>query len=212
MLVIIAGGGGVGKALARRLIDRGEDVVIIDKDPAVCARLREELGVKVVEGDATNMEVLKSAGVDRCDVLLALTGQGNVNVMVALAATACGCRSGRIIVRIDDERYVEVCHMLGIKEVVNPSKSAAIVISEMVRGVKLTTLAEMYYRGYVDVESVKVDVEGHLNDLLSKLLDKVGGGCHPILVLRQGKPLLPNHGLKLRPGDEVVFIKRREAP
>lgn len=198
----------MGRAVARRLKERGEEVVVVEKDPHTCSRLREELGVKVVEGDATHMEVLKAAGVERCDVLLALTGRGNVNVMVALAARACGCRS-RIIVRIDDERYAEVCHMLGIKEVVNPSRSAAVVVSELAWGVRLTTLAEMYYRGYVDVEGVRVEEEGHLGDLLPSLSSRVGGPCHPMLVVRQGKIMLPSHSLKLRPGDEVVFIRRR---
>ena len=209
MFVVIAGGGGVGRALARRLVKRGERVIVVDKDPATCAKLREELGVEVVEGDATDMNVLLRAGVNRCDALFALVGQGNVNVMIALAATACGCRAGRLIVRVDDDRYLEVCDMLGLKEVVNPAKSVAVVVSEMVRGVKLTTLAEMYYKGYVDVQSVRADGEESLDSFVERASSSLEGGCHPILIIRGGKPVLPEQGFKLRAGDEVVFIKTR---
>jgi len=209
LFVVIAGGGGVGKALAKRLIERGERVVVVDKDPSTCSMLREELGVEVVEGDATNMNVLQRAGVEHCDALFALVGQGNINVMIALAATVCGCKAGRVVVRVDNDRYLEVCSMLGLKEVVNPAKSVAVVVSEMVRGVKLTTLAEMYYKGYIDVESVKAEDEQYLQALVTKIAHMVGQECHPILVIRNSKIMLPEPNLKLKAGDEVVLIKRR---
>jgi len=192
-------------------VKRGERVVVIDKDPSTCAKIRQELGVEVVEGDATDVGVLLKAGVDQCDALLALAGQGKVNIMIALAAKACGCRAGRVIVRVDSDRYVEVCEALGLREVVNPAKSVAVVVSEMVRGVKLTTLAEMYYKGYIDVEGFKVSGEESLESFVKRTASRLESRRHPILVVREGEPLLPEEGLRLREGDEVVFIKARGA-
>lgn len=209
MFIVIAGGGGVGRALARRLLKRGERVVVIDKDPSTCAKLREELGVEVVEGDATNINVLMKAGVNQCDAFFALVGQGSVNIMIALAAAACGCRAGRLIVRVDSDKYQEVCEMLGIKEVVNPARSAAVVISEMVRGVKLTTLAEIYDKGYVEIESHKARGEANIKALTKALSSSSEEAYHPILIIRGGVPMIPDPDLRLRDEDEVVFIKSR---
>ncbi|RLG60525.1 hypothetical protein DRN86_02335 [Candidatus Geothermarchaeota archaeon] len=206
MYIVIAGGESIGELVAKSLEARGEKIVVIDKDPEVCERLREELGINVINGDATDIEVLKKIKVNTADVLLALSGQSEINIMIALAARLCGAK--RVILRIDREEYFEVCKMLGFNEVIYPARSAAIIISEMLRGVMLTTLIELHHKKYIEIEGVKVNKVRAVNEIVKELSSKIGCECHPIAIVRRGNIVIPRSNAEVRPGDELICIRK----
>lgn len=82
--VVIAGGGRVGERTARTLDDRGHDIVVIENDPEVAAALSNEYVATIIEGDATDPNVLSQAGLDRTDVLAALTEDTDTNLAICL--------------------------------------------------------------------------------------------------------------------------------
>ena len=82
MRVIIVGGGQVGRALAERLEDRGENVVIIEEDEATVESLRND-GFAAVIGDGTDTEVLRKSGAENAKILVAATGDDDTNLQVA---------------------------------------------------------------------------------------------------------------------------------
>jgi trk system potassium uptake protein TrkA len=82
--VVVAGGGRVGGRTARLLDERGHDVVVVEREPDVVAALSDEYVATVIEGDATRPSVLSQAGLDRADVVAALTGDTETNLAICL--------------------------------------------------------------------------------------------------------------------------------
>ena len=73
--VIIAGGGRVGFETAELLADHGHDVTIIERDERVVDEIADEWVATVIRGDATDPGIIEQAGIERADVVAALTGE-----------------------------------------------------------------------------------------------------------------------------------------
>ena len=86
MRVVIAGAGNVGTSIASDLLAAGHDVTIIEQDPDLVARLRPELAVNWMEGDACEVTLLRTAELERADVMVAATGDDEDNLVVSLLA------------------------------------------------------------------------------------------------------------------------------
>lgn len=84
--VVIAGGGRVGSRTARLLDNRGYDVTVIEVDPDQTAALSDEYIATVIEGDATEPDVLEQGNLERADVVAALTGKTGDNLAICLMA------------------------------------------------------------------------------------------------------------------------------
>ena len=83
MYIIIAGGGIVGKSITKALV-KNHDVVVIDNDFANCEKITSGYGAVAVQGDATNINTLREAGVEKCDYALGVMGRDSENLLFAL--------------------------------------------------------------------------------------------------------------------------------
>lgn len=83
---VIAGGGRVGVRTAEILDSRGHDVILVERDGAVCDRIADEYVATVIEGDASNPDILEEASIDDADVIAALTGETGLNLAICMAA------------------------------------------------------------------------------------------------------------------------------
>ena len=81
MYVIVIGGGKVGYYLARDLVDRGEEVTLVEKDGARADWLEGQLGSIVMRGDGDEMGFLSTTGIERADAVLAVTGDDEDNLV-----------------------------------------------------------------------------------------------------------------------------------
>jgi len=97
--VIVVGAGEVGSYVADRLSKEGHDVAIVERDPARLRSVSDELDVLTVLGSGTHPETLREAGVDRTDILLAVTSDDAVNIVSSMLAKSMGVE--RTIVRIE---------------------------------------------------------------------------------------------------------------
>ena len=89
MQVVIIGGGSVGRFIAEQLVGNAHDVTIVDTDPDVVARgvqIPEESAVTWLRGDGCDVDVLKTAGLERADVVAAVTGDDEDNLVISLLA------------------------------------------------------------------------------------------------------------------------------
>ncbi len=89
MRVIVAGGGSVGRFIAEQLLAAGHEVVLLDNDPAVVRRARSEgepKGVAWILGDACEVDLLARAGAESADVVAAVTGDDEDNLVISLLA------------------------------------------------------------------------------------------------------------------------------
>jgi len=110
MHVIIVGGGKVGRMLATRLEDRGENVVIIEHDRSVIKHSLEEFSVYMDDG--TDADVLRNAGADNAEIVVAVTGDDDTNLLVSqLATTHFGVE--QVITRMNDPENEAVFEDIG---------------------------------------------------------------------------------------------------
>jgi trk system potassium uptake protein TrkA len=84
MRVAVAGAGSVGGFIANALVENGHDVLLLENDPNVVAKMHEVPGIEVFTGDACEVSTLKEAGLDRCEVIVAATGDDEDNLVVSL--------------------------------------------------------------------------------------------------------------------------------
>lgn len=102
MYILIAGGGIVGRGIAKALV-KNHDVVVIDKDYANCEKIAASYGAVALQGDATNLNTLKEAGIEKCDYALGVMGQDANNLLFSLLCKNFGIQ--HIFVRMRDPEY-----------------------------------------------------------------------------------------------------------
>ncbi|MBP1688515.1 MAG: hypothetical protein H6Q33_4658, partial [Deltaproteobacteria bacterium] len=124
MKTIVIGAGEVGYHIAERLSREGHDVVVIEQDPAVRARVQDELDVMTIEGNGSSPRVLEEAGVRDADILIAVADIDEVNVTACLLAKEYG--AGTRIARVRDPDFSESEFLgrgkrLGIDLLINPN-------------------------------------------------------------------------------------------
>ncbi|MHC5075924.1 MAG: potassium channel family protein [Planctomycetota bacterium] len=112
MYIIIGGGGMVGGTLARKLIDNKHDVVLIEPDKNVCDSLYAKMGVVAISGNATDLDVLKDAGVDKCDIYVAATGSDTNNLASTILAKSQGV--SQVLVRMRNPEYESAYKVAGV--------------------------------------------------------------------------------------------------
>ncbi len=110
MYIIIAGGGVVGRKLTKRLVKK-HDVVVIDIEAEICERIYSKYGAVSVCGNATDIHVLKDAGIDKCDVAIGTMRKDTDNLAFTILAKNYGI--DKILVRMRDPDYKNAYKLAG---------------------------------------------------------------------------------------------------
>src|ERR1700751_211559 len=203
MYVIIAGAGKVGWNLARELIAKDREGTLIKSDPRRYRVVEEELEHAVQYGDATEMWVLERAGIQRADMVIAVTGDDEDNVLICQVARE-KYLVDQIIARVNNPRNRQHFDLLGIK----PSVSATDLILRLLEH-------EVPEYGLVHL----LDLQEEQLEIIEMLLGKDSGvtgrsvgelnmpeGSLLISVLRNGKGFVPVADTVLEVGDEVLAV------
>lgn len=127
MYVLIAGGGTMGREIAKALPEH--EIVIIDKDKDICDRNCKELNAVVINGDCTRLHVLNEAGFNKAGAVIAVTNRDETNLLIALYAKK---RKKHVIVRVKEPEYIQLFEELGIKDIITPERNAALDIANKV--------------------------------------------------------------------------------
>ncbi|MFB6097238.1 MAG: cation:proton antiporter [Haloferacaceae archaeon] len=207
MRVIVVGGGKVGRALAERLEDRGENVVIIEQNIDSVEIARDE-GFAVHHGDGTDTEVLRSAGAENARIVVAAAGDDDVNLLVAqLANSKFGPET--IIARANNPDNVEAFEDLGVRTISSTLATAQAIDNQIERPALSNWMGEIGRSG--DVQEIEVTAD----DLVGKSVREIGPelpeGCLIALVSRDGEVKVPEADFELEHGDRITFIGARDA-
>ncbi|WP_121823220.1 potassium channel family protein [Halostella salina] len=149
--ILIAGGGRVGFQTAERLADLGHDVTIIEQDDRVVSEIADEWIATVIQGDATNPDIIEQAGIEQANVIAALTGETGLNLAVCLAARELSpeIRTVARIDRVAGESYTRL-----VDAVLFPERAGARVAANEILGSDVQTLADV--TGNLDILLVRV--------------------------------------------------------
>nr|QNO45475.1 K(+)/H(+) antiporter NhaP2 [Methanosarcinales archaeon ANME-2c ERB4]QNO46871.1 K(+)/H(+) antiporter NhaP2 [Methanosarcinales archaeon ANME-2c ERB4] len=206
MEILIVGGGGVGCTLAHRLIQRGENVVVVDIDPENCRRV-EELGVPAVEGDAGDVAVLTKAGIKNARYLVATTDQDGVNLLVCqIAKNKFGVGDDKLVARVNDPKNLSTFRDLGIRSM-SPITSAASILDNLITHPSLFSMYELGERG--DIIEIPVANQEMIGMPVRDL--QLPTDVLIVLVRRGDATLIPHGDLVIESGDRVTFMGARDA-
>ncbi len=131
MYAIVIGGGKVGYFLSRDLLERGDEVTLIEIDPARADWLESQLGSIVMRGDGDEMAFLSTTGIERADAVMAVTG-GDEDNLVALQLAKQHFNVPLTIARVNNPANVEIFKALGIDEAIS---ATGILLSALESGV-----------------------------------------------------------------------------
>ena len=139
MYILIGGGGQVGYYLARELIKQDHEVLLLDKDSHRVSQLSLELGAAVARGDACEARTLESVGCERADMVIAVTGDDEDNLVICQVAKE---RFGRdkTIARVNNPANEKLFQMLGIYITVSPTNNILHLIEAQIPHHKLVPL------------------------------------------------------------------------
>lgn len=121
MYVIVVGGGKVGYYLARDLLERGEEVTLVEKEGSRAEWLESQLGSIVMRGDGDELAFLNTTGIERADAVLAVTGDDEDN-LIALQLAKRHFNVPRTIARVNNPANVSIFKELGVDEAVSATE------------------------------------------------------------------------------------------
>jgi trk system potassium uptake protein TrkA len=122
MYIVIGGGGQVGYYLTKGLLQQGHEVLLLEKDPQRVDQLREELGTSIARGDACEARVLDEAGTGRADMVIAVTGDDEDNLVICQVAKA-RFHVNLTIARVNNPRNDDLFRRLGIDLTISPTQA-----------------------------------------------------------------------------------------
>jgi len=200
---VLLGGGPIAENMARILIGRKQDVVIIERDKDKLTRLSDSIDCGFIHGDGTRPALLRDAGFGAGDTLFCLTGDDRANILASLVARSLGI--GRIFTKIEDTEYEHICRELGLKDIIVPDRNTAQTLADMAAGSSPEDFASFFK---ADLRLLSFVVTQNEQGLLSDL--KLPGEWYAICIYRADDALLPDGNLKLQIGDEVVLIAHQK--
>lgn len=165
MNIIVVGIGKVGYAVAERLTQENHDVTVIDTDENVINDILQDIDVIGIIGNGASSKTLKNAGIEDTDMLIALTGNDEVNILCCLLANKLGASS--TIARVRNPEYSDDLHIikdnLGLTFAVNPEREVA---SEFLRTLEFPVArnVDMFGHGKVDLLSFTANRSCNLID------------------------------------------------
>ncbi len=203
MYIIIGGGGDVGYYLARSLLNRGHEVLLLEKQNDRQQTLMDELGPSVTKGDACEARTMEDAGARRADVVIAVTGEDEDNLVICQMAKQ-RFNVKRTIARVNNPRHEALFKTLGIDVTVSPTRSIlALIESELSRPpfLLLMTLKK------AGLEIVEMTIDPKSKVVGKHLIDiNLPRTSNLALIIRGDEAIFPNAETILMGDDDVYAL------
>ena len=207
MYVLIVGGGKVGESLSRTLANSGYDVALVEKDEKISQKIAEELDkVLVISGDGCDPARLEDAGIVRAQVVTAVTGDDEDNLIICqLARDTFGVP--RVIARVNNPRNVITFQKLGIDTVSSTTIITKLIEEEATIGDIFTLLA--LKRGKLSiVEAILKPKSPAANKSIKDL--KLPAESILATIVRENQIIFPKGETTLLPGDSIIALATSE--
>lgn len=204
MYIIIVGGGKVGYYLAKSLMESNHEVLVIEKDPQRVNVLNTELGVSILEGDGSDVTFLEQAGASRANVVIAVTGDDEDNLVVCQIAKH-KFNVARTIARLNNPKNRKVFRQLGIDVTVS---STELILSQIEQSIPAHLLVHLMTLRNAGIHVIEVEVPAD-SPAIGKPLRELGipADCIFSLVVRASQEsIIPSGDTALQTGDHVLAV------
>lgn len=209
--IIIVGCGKVGATLTEQLSKEGHDITIIDKNSSAVMALSDLYDVMGIVGNGASYSVQMEAGIEHADLIIAVTGSDELNLLCCTVAKRVGNCSAIARVRTPDysEEIGYLREKLGLAMIINPEMEAA---SEIARVLYLPTALEINAFAHGQAEMIKIKIPEH-NILQDQTIASLGKDVFcDILVCaieRNGQVYIPSGNFVIKAGDIISFTASR---
>ena len=207
MYIIIGGGGDVGYYLTKSLLNQGHEVLLLEKGNTRYQALSEELGQSVVRGDACEARTMEEVGVNRADVVIAVTGEDEDNLVICQMAKK-RFNVARTIARLNNPKNELIFQRLGIDVTVSPTRSILSLIEAELPGSTFVTLMTLKRAG-LEIMEVRVPADSPIAGKTLSAINLPRSG-NIALIIRDKEYIFPNADTKILANDEVYALVSRD--
>jgi trk system potassium uptake protein len=203
MFVLVVGGGKVGYYLTKELIESGHEVVLMEKDAARAGQIADEIGSIVVAHDGCEGKYLGEAGCNRADIVAAVTGDDEDNLVICQMAKH-HFDVPRTIARVNNPKNEALFRHLGVDEIISPTR---MILGSIEQDIPVHELLHLAALGDSDLEIIEAHLQAG-----SPAIGRSPGeltmpeGCSLFAVVRDGKATPLRSDMTLAVGDKVIAI------
>ena len=210
MNIIIVGCGKVGMTLAELLAAENHNITLVDESPARIQAIPESLDALRVVGNGASLKTLQEALVKEADILIAVTGQDELNLLCCLIAKKAGNGGCHTIARVRNPIYSQeldfIKQQMGISMIINPELTAAREISRLLRfpsAIKIDSFA----KGRVELLKFRVRPEFHLSDQPIRQISSINNNNVLVCAVERGSAVsIPSGDFILRDNDVLSIM------
>lgn len=205
MNIIIIGSGTVGSAICAQLVKEGHDVTVIDSDEVSLTAISNTCDVTALMGNGADIDLLRDAGAERADLLIAVTAMDEVNILCCYAAKKLGTK--HTVARVRNPEYTPFINLLkadgNLSLTINPEYAVAKEISRNLKFPEATKV-DTFCEGRVEIAEFTVTPGSPLCNLsLLDLREKFNIKFLVCGVMRGSDAYIPSGTFVLREGDSV---------
>jgi len=209
MYIIVVGGGRLGYYLTKALLDEGHEVLIIEKDATISQDINNELGSVCLRGDGCEAMTLAQAGTNRADMLIAVTGEDEDN-LVACQVAKYKFQVPRTIARVRNPKNESLFKQLGIDVAVSSTSIILEHIKHEVPTHPLMHLLTIQEKG-LEIVEVTISPESTTVGKQVKELSLPPESILSLIIRKERKPTVPTSSTTLHEGDQIIAVTRPES-
>lgn len=206
MTIIIIGGGKVGYYLAKTLAPEKHRLVLIEEDAEMCQKIAGELsdlGITLIRGDGTSVNDLREAEIEEADILIAVTGHDQNN-LVACQLAKNFFRVPRTIARVNNPKNIKVFQALGVDSVVSSTAYIADIIEHEVDWAKIN---RMLSEKVGNLRIQEYQTTAHSRAAGKRVMDlSLPGGVILVSLIRDKEAIVPNGQTVILAGDTIIAM------
>lgn len=203
MKSIIIGGGKIGYYLLKTLKERNYNVVLIESDKYICKSIAEDIDADIICGDGTDIDVLKDAGIDEAEVVAAVTGTDEENLVICQIAKST-FNISKTIARVNNPKNMAMFKALGVDKTVCSTAVIANLI-EYEFDKDNFKIIQAFERGAMILVEIKIDKDSIWCDNFIKDLD-LPGECVVTSILRDDKAVYPRGNTRIMEYDNILVL------
>ncbi len=203
MRIVIVGGGRVGYQVAKQCAAWGCEITLVEHDPAKAKKIQEELSLRVVEGDGTQPHILKKAGAEEADIVIALTNDDQDNLVVCQLAER-QFKARRTLALVNNPGNEKLFRWLGVNQVIGP---VSLILGLIQERVDMDATTAMWMQGIKDLKMIQFKL-GPDAPVLGRKIKEIPfpNECILVTIVRGDTAIVPCGNTLLEGGDLVFAL------
>ena len=212
MKIAVAGAGKLGIKVAEALLGGDHSITIIDKNEALLQKINSQMDLLTVVGNAKQISLLESMGIDTYDYLISATNSDEKNIVICAFAKQLGCR--KVIARVRDPEHMNqidfIKENMKIDYVVNPDLAITLEIYKYL--VEKYTLSNgIFSSGRISLIEFKSDKMPEIIGKTVHFVNESLGNMHVVSISRNGKVIIPKKETEIL-ADDYLYVVGEKKP